>query len=456
MGVRSWSAARCLKNQTQTLEQYYLKGHWATFRVAQEGRKDLEKPGPASEVVAADNMVMEVTQPAMVLANRQGVASLVCKYKNIGNAKEIRVTLLKQTGDGFTEICASSYTTEFKTFSVEEVIECHVTPGQNNVTLTLAGLQADDTGLYICKMERMYPPPYFMNKGNGTHLYVIDPEPCPDTAIYLWVLGATASGFFLYSIIISAILVGKATPLGLISCFPKTNAGTGQVTPNGYNFSTDFELRRPKECEYVCEELRKLDDKYSQASSKGEENKPQKEVISGSPQTTSFSTHVFFPILAVDRRLMPLCQAGMKAVAVTCCLLCFQFEVLYDNTKLGGSVRWEYRNALDRLDQWVKINYVRFNKAKFQVLHLGHKIQATLQAGGRVSGELPGQQLAEDEPVCAQAAKKASGILACINYCVARKIRAITVTLYSAPVRARLESRVQFWAPHYRKDIEML
>ncbi|XP_003207551.1 cytotoxic T-lymphocyte protein 4 [Meleagris gallopavo] len=154
--------------------------------------------------------VMEVTQPAIVLANRQGVASLVCNYKHIGNAKEIRVTLLKQTGDKFTEICASTYTMEFEMFSVEEVIQCHVSPGRNNVTLTLTGLQANDTGLYVCKMERMYPPPYFMNKGNGTQLYVIDPEPCPDTAIYLWVLGATASGFFLYSIIISAIVVSKA------------------------------------------------------------------------------------------------------------------------------------------------------------------------------------------------------------------------------------------------------
>lgn len=116
---------------------------------------------------------MEVTQPAMVLANRQGVASLVCKYKHIGNAKEIRVTLLKQTGDQFTEICASTYTTEFKMFSVEKVIQCHVSPSRNKVTLTLTGLQVNDTGLYICKMERMYPPPYFMNKGNGTHLYVI-------------------------------------------------------------------------------------------------------------------------------------------------------------------------------------------------------------------------------------------------------------------------------------------
>lgn len=126
---------------------------------------------------------MEVSQPAMVLANRQGVASLVCKYKHIGNAKEIRVTLLKQTGDQFTEICASTYTTEFKMFSVEEVIQCRVSPSRNNVTLTLTGLQVNDTGLYVCKMERMYPPPYFMNKGNGTQLYVIGK---PSSFMELW------------------------------------------------------------------------------------------------------------------------------------------------------------------------------------------------------------------------------------------------------------------------------
>lgn len=60
MGARSWGTARCLENQTQTLEQYYLQGCWATFRVAQEGRKDLEKTGPATEVVTADNVGLEV------------------------------------------------------------------------------------------------------------------------------------------------------------------------------------------------------------------------------------------------------------------------------------------------------------------------------------------------------------------------------------------------------------
>lgn len=59
--------------------------------------------------------------------------------------------------------------------------------------------------------------------------YVLDPEPCPDTATYLWVLGATASGFFLYSIIISAIVVGKAVspinsphPANNTFCLPRT------------------------------------------------------------------------------------------------------------------------------------------------------------------------------------------------------------------------------------------
>nr|XP_006114304.1 cytotoxic T-lymphocyte protein 4 [Pelodiscus sinensis] len=153
---------------------------------------------------------MEVTQPAVVLANRQGVARLVCGYKHIGNTQEIRVTLLKQTGHQYTEVCASTYTTEYKMFMADKIIPCQVSPSQNNVTLTLMGLQAADAGLYICKMERLFPPPYYMNTGKGTQLFVIDPEPCPDTDLYLWTLGATASGLFLYSILLTACVLSKA------------------------------------------------------------------------------------------------------------------------------------------------------------------------------------------------------------------------------------------------------
>jgi len=141
-----------------------------------------------------------------------------------------------------------------------------------------------------------------------------------------------------------------------------------------------------------------------------------------------------------------------------------------DDTKLRGVVDTPkgcatIQRDLDRMESLSERNLMRFNTGKCKFLHLGrnnpmhrYRLGVDLLESSSVEGDLG--VLVDDRLTtsqqCALAAKKANGILGCIKTSVASMSREVLLPLYTALVSSHLEYCVQFWAPHFQKDEELL
>ncbi|KAF7239250.1 RNA-directed DNA polymerase from mobile element jockey [Varanus komodoensis] len=141
-----------------------------------------------------------------------------------------------------------------------------------------------------------------------------------------------------------------------------------------------------------------------------------------------------------------------------------------DDTKTGAVATTEeqvlqIQKDLDRLWKWAGDNRMAFNVDKCKVLHLGHRNSCHRYRLGdkwlesstceRDLGVLVDFRLNMSQQ-CDVVVKRANATLGCIARSVASRSREVLLPLYTTLVRPPLEYCVQFWSPHYRKDIARL
>uniref|UniRef100_A0A803SX30 Reverse transcriptase domain-containing protein n=1 Tax=Anolis carolinensis TaxID=28377 RepID=A0A803SX30_ANOCA len=124
-----------------------------------------------------------------------------------------------------------------------------------------------------------------------------------------------------------------------------------------------------------------------------------------------------------------------------------------DDTKLGGIAntpedRSRIQNDLNRLERWAETNKMKFNRDKCKILHFGRKNEMQRYRMGdgawlnsstceKDLGVLVDNKL-NMKLQCDVAAKKANGIMACINRGIASRSREVMLPLYSALARIPL------------------
>jgi len=108
---------------------------------------------------------------------------------------------------------------------------------------------------------------------------------------------------------------------------------------------------------------------------------------------------------------------------------------------------------------------MKFNKGKCRLRHLGrnnpmhqYRLGVDLLQSSSPEGNLGVlvDNRSSMSQQCALVAKAASGIVGCVRRSVASRSREVLLPLYSALLRPHLEYCIQFWAPQFKKDEELL
>ncbi|XP_031434385.1 cytotoxic T-lymphocyte protein 4 isoform X1 [Clupea harengus] len=121
---------------------------------------------------------LRIVQPYHVVAN-DGQATVKCGYSTPPRPtpQELRVTLLKGL-HGAEAVCGGYVNSTHRSVRTPEPNACQASMSEDGLSVSLSGLKGDDTDMYRCVVEVIYPPPYMKRVGNGTLVYVPEKPDC--------------------------------------------------------------------------------------------------------------------------------------------------------------------------------------------------------------------------------------------------------------------------------------
>ncbi|KAG8520980.1 T-cell-specific surface glycoprotein CD28 [Galemys pyrenaicus] len=157
-------------------------------------------PNPANQIL--------VKQSPLLVVNNNAV-NLTCKYTHNIHSKEFRASLYKGV-DSAVEVCSVSGNFSHKLqFLSNTGFNCDGNLDNETVTFYLKNLYVNQTDIYFCNIEVMYPPPYKGNqKSNGTIIHVKENHLCPvpaspESSKPFWILVVVGGVLTFYSLLVT-------------------------------------------------------------------------------------------------------------------------------------------------------------------------------------------------------------------------------------------------------------
>ncbi|XP_008588520.1 PREDICTED: T-cell-specific surface glycoprotein CD28 isoform X2 [Galeopterus variegatus] len=158
----------------------------------------------------AGNKILVKQLPMLVVDNY--AVNISCKYTYNLFSKEFRASLYKGV-DSAVEVCVvnGNYSHQLQ-FHSNTGFNCDGKLGNETVTFYLQNLYVNQTDIYFCKIEVMYPPPYLDNeKSNGTIIHVKEKHPCPNhpspkSSKPFWALVVVGGVLAFYSLLVTVAL----------------------------------------------------------------------------------------------------------------------------------------------------------------------------------------------------------------------------------------------------------